>query len=78
MVAIKSLALLAVLFSPAFSMVIRTPEQHHDLDVEAIIKADLVNDLRKQTNADRLAKGLGPLPPTRRSSGIPHSIYRWG
>lgn len=48
-------------------MVIRS--EHHDVDIEATIKGDIINDLRKQTNADRLAKGLGPLPPTRRLSG---------
>ena len=37
----------------------------------------MVNTM-KQTNADRLARGLGPLPPTRRSTGklIP-SYLRW-
>ena len=76
-------ALLSALVSPSLGLVIRAPDFDptavsgtnvpNVVDVEAAVQADILRtqtqELRKMTNGQRLAKGLGPLPPTRRSVG---------
>ena len=77
MVSLKLFALLSILSTPAFSLVIQpdarsfTPESRDVANANVDVKSDLVTDGgRRMTNAERLAKGLGPLVPTRRSTGV--------
>lgn len=65
MVHFKRLALLSLAIVPS-AFAIALPID----DVDGAIKAEInPSQLNKLTNADRFAKGLGPLPPTRRSTG---------
>jgi len=77
------LALLSILSTPTFGAVIRSPQA---MDTSATDVGDLppANNtgpelrafrppaFKRITNAERLKRGLGPLPPTKRSSGAYH------
>lgn len=73
---IQLFALFAVLFTPAFGVVIRSPEPLFNDQVDApnalrnnLQRANPPPAFKRITNAERLKRGLGPLPPTKRSSG---------
>jgi hypothetical protein len=63
MVYLKHLALLAFAL-PALSMVIK----------EDGVDMSITSNNNKVTNADRMAQGLAPLAPTRRSTGMSPSM----
>ena len=65
MVHFKRIALLSMVVAPsAFGIALPLD------DFDGVIKAEInPSQLNKLTNAERFAKGLGPLPPTRRSTG---------
>ena len=62
--------LVLTISSTVLGAAVNIPNQHHNNPAGQIANGDVtIGGLNKLTNAQRLARGLSPLPPTRRYTG---------